>query len=125
MSHLTSEEIDAFLIGAPVSDPKAFRRHVAECEPCARELASRARGEESFERAAAHAATRRPKRARVVWAAAAGLVLCVGAGAAMRFGFQSSEVAPPAATGNSTMNLGAECISPAQVCLHPADTDTI
>jgi hypothetical protein len=141
MDHLTPEELDALLIGAPLSDPAGFRRHLAECATCARRLAARARFEEQLEQAANRAAAGRARRTRIAWAAAAAFVLFTAAGLAIRFGSRPTEVAssPPATVSSAPISFpvasvspgwGAriprlcdDVISPTEICLRRTDTE--
>ena len=87
MSHLRSEDIEAFLRGEEPADLAAFRRHAAACAECARRLADEARIDDVLAGAAVTARTpaRRLAATRwLPWAAAAAIVAVVVVVAAVR-----------------------------------------
>jgi anti-sigma factor RsiW len=139
MEHLTHDQLDAFLSGGSPADAAGLRRHLAECEACARRLAARARFEEELEQAASRFATAR----RGVWprkalAAAAAVILFVAGGLVIREAFRSGEFAsaprgmaqpgtPAIAPGAPGMaarvpSLCDDCVSPADLCRDLNDT---
>ena len=93
MSHLRSEDIEAFLRGEEPTDAAAFRRHASACAECARRLADEARIDDVLAGAAVNART--PAR-RLSWAAAAAILFVFIVLVAIRMGPNRPET--PAAT---------------------------
>jgi hypothetical protein len=138
MEHLTDDQLDAFLSGGSPADAAGLRRHLAECEACARRLAAAARIEMELEQAAARFAAQRRMPARVALAAAAALILFVAGGLVIRQALRPGEIASaplrvvepgptgivPDAPGMATRvpSLCDDCVSPADFCRDLSDT---
>ena len=140
MEHLTDDQLDAFLSGGSPAEAAVLRRHLAECEACARRLAAAARIEMELEQAAARIAAERRMPARIALAAAAALILFVAGGLVIRQALRPGEIASaplrvvpgepgptgiaPDAPGMATRvpSLCDDCVSPADFCRDLSDT---